>query len=494
MKNLEQLISRYLDQELTLQEEEALRHLLDSSAEARETLQQMEALRVIARRLPGLTQPSIAVENELFQKLFIEESEEVEETNRRPVPSPLLYRIADIARRRVGTLVPALTLLVAVGVSLWAFIANTNSDGPQIAAVTENIGTSNPIASSIAPITSSSQTVRPSEHPESLTETVNAASSATSVSIAQHSAYTNHVQPENFHPNSSAENIDVSSNDDTHINTATAQSNLAAVSTPQETDVRSAEAQWPPVQLLESQEKRAEDNSTALARNKTSENETSVSEEIIFASRDSDTDAERNFYAYHQEPKNAIAASYRHGLSYIQGDSKEFSAQDFSIRVEGRFQERHRISLALGQSPLLIERTTTTLPTGIAADPDKQGPTIASERIEYSSRLIDEVWAGIGYGFAVVSSKSIRIEPGLSFGVGEESIRFGAELPIRYRLNNRFSIDLVASMSRVEPHDISQQDVDREYDQTFFLHVDEEERAAFTSLGAHIGLSIDIGR
>lgn len=489
MKNLEQLISRYLDQELTFQEEEALRHLLDSSPEARETLQQMEALRAMARRLPGLTQPSVAVENQLFQKLFIEEPEEIEETNRRPVPSPLLYRIADTARRRVGALVPALTVLVAVGVSLWAIIANTNGNGPQIAAVTENIGTPNSIASSITPSTSSLPTVESSEHSEDLTETVSAATSATPISTAQRSAYTNQVRPEDFHPKNSAEEVRASSNDDTHINTETAKHNLAATSTPQEADSRSAEAQWPPVQLFESQEKGAENNSTALAQNKAD-----ISEETIFASNSVDSETERTYYAYHQEPKNAIVASYRHGLSYIQGDSKEFSAQDFSIRVEGRFQERHRISLALGQSPLLIERTTTTLPTGIAADPDKQGPTIASERIEYSSRLTDEVWAGIGYGFAVVSSKSIRVEPGLSFGVGEESIRFGAELPIRYRLNNRFSVDLVASMSRVEPHDISQQDVDREYDQTFFLHVDEEERAAFTSLGAHIGLSIDIGR
>jgi hypothetical protein len=186
-----------------------------------------------------------------------------------------------------------------------------------------------------------------------------------------------------------------------------------------------------------------------------------------------------------------ISASYRHGLAYVEDGESDFTTQDFSLRVEGRFNNRHRISLAVGQSPLLVERTSHTLPTGV----DEKGPSTASaERVEHFSQLTDEVWAGVGYGYAVVATKRIRLEPGLNFGVGERSLRFSAELPVRYRLNDRFSLDLVASVSRVQPHDQVSHGVDRQYDRKSFLHVAEEQHPVFTTVGASIGLSFDIGQ
>lgn len=480
MTHLEQLISRYLDHELTAQETTDLHHLLDTSAEARQILRQMEELRSAARRLPGLSQPSPALESALFQQLFAEESEESKAAVVLPSSGTVL---GNLSRRISRTLVPALVVLVAAGAGLWALLAGNQGENAPIAAAT-TIVQSAPEAAPSTRTTSPGLSGPLSETPENLPR-------VSAAETGQHSGFASRKNPVQQVSQSASQTISTSSTTTPVIEKqASGTDNPAFASTiEKKTNGAAAEidsgiheqAQWPPSTLLARQEETLLDNTAALAdaREDNSAEQPPLRSLLHHARKDD---------------RNVVTASYRHGLSYVQGGREELAAQDFNIRVEGHFHERHRLSLAVGQSPLLIERTTTTLPTGVAVDPDEKSPRTASEQVEHSSRLADEVWAGIGYGFAVISASNFRVEPGLSFGVGEESIRYGAELPIRYRLNDRFSIDLVASLSRVEPHDASPQDVERAYNQPFFLHVDEDERPSFTTIGAHIGLSLDIGR
>ena len=471
MTHLEQLISRYLDLELTAQEETDLQHLLDTSAEARQILRQMEDLRGVARRLPGLSQPSPALENTLFQQLFAEESEE----HRRAVPLPSSNTgLAGISRRISRALVPAVVALIAAGAGLWALLADGQSaESPRAAAVSDAVqhtpGTE-PLVAGILP-------VQPQQRSEATEEEHPSASAAHERQTGRNRVSTAAAQPVVNSRNSgrsalqnTPENAEPTAAPETNGNTSvTTDSGIQS------------NAQWPPSTLLAYTEETPVKNITVDQDKAQTEEQNALQTPSVL-------------HHPRRNEKNVVTASYRHGLAYVQGGRQELSGQDFNIRVEGHFHDRHRLSLAIGQSPLLIERTTTTLPTGVAVDPDEKSPRTASEQVEHSSRLSDEVWAGIGYGFAVISTGSFRVEPGLNFGVGEESIRYGAELPIRYRLNDRFSIDVIASLSRVEPHDVAPQDVERAYNQPFFLHVDEDERPSFTTIGAHIGLSLDIGR
>lgn len=72
MKHLEQTIARFLDGEMSTDEEIRFRRELRSSVDARELLREMTLLRREARRLPILHAPSAQTETELFERLAVE--------------------------------------------------------------------------------------------------------------------------------------------------------------------------------------------------------------------------------------------------------------------------------------------------------------------------------------------------------------------------------------------------------------------------------------
>lgn len=72
MKNLEQLVARFLDGEMSTEEESRFRQHLLTSAQARERVREMALLRREARRLPLLHAPSAKTEAALFHRLAVE--------------------------------------------------------------------------------------------------------------------------------------------------------------------------------------------------------------------------------------------------------------------------------------------------------------------------------------------------------------------------------------------------------------------------------------
>ena len=69
MTEIERLISRHLDGELTPLEETRLRKLLVESPDARALLREMTVLARAARRTPGLHVPGAGMESRLFERL-----------------------------------------------------------------------------------------------------------------------------------------------------------------------------------------------------------------------------------------------------------------------------------------------------------------------------------------------------------------------------------------------------------------------------------------
>lgn len=479
-----------MDRELSPEEEGTFHRILSESAEARRLLREMESIRSAARRVPALTVPPPQVESSLFQQLFAEETELQEEedsVDRKPVP--LFARISATARR--SGMFAAATLLVGfIGWGTFRIAGNADvaageavaaavvpsGPAPQGAAGTEPEAAAN--TSTVTGINAgrTQSEVRKREEKKETIGLRNVAATRTSGS-----------SPSSLRREESASKPEIEAAEE-----APGRSLPFALNDPASVTAMPEVDSWPP-RSLNLQTLAAPEND-ALA---TSERNAEMRSQEF---SDPDVAPVRSPLTYavapsRKEESQTISASYRHGLSYLEKSGSEFTTQDFSLRVEGRFDNRHRLSLAVGQSPLLVERTARTMPTGIALNPDGKGPAItSSEQVEHFSRVADEVWAGIGYGYALVAAERVRLEPGINFGVGERSLRISAELPIRYRLTDRFSLDFVASVSRVQPHDQITRDVDREYDRASFLHVDEEQHPVFTSMGASIGLSFDLGR
>lgn len=484
-----------MDRELSPEEEGTFHRILSESAEARRLLREMESIRSAARRVPALTVPPPQVESRLFQQLFAEETEETEEqeqedsADRKPVP--LFARISATARRS-GMFAAAAMVVALIGWGSFRIAGNSDgAAGDAVAAAMAPSGTAarpsgaaeQKTANASAAARIDAGTARSEEiQTEEKNETIGRRSGATIGGAVAPRSSIHSIHREEIAPPAKVEAVEDAPNGTLPF----------AVTDPASETAMPEVDSWPPRSLNLQTLAAAENNALANSGRNADVQPQELSDPDVAPARSPLTYAAA---PSRKDESQTISASYRHGLSYLENSGSEFTTQDFSLRVEGRFDNRHRLSLAVGQSPLLVERTARTMPTGIAVNPDGKGPGISSaEQVEHFSRVADEVWAGIGYGYALVAAERLRLEPGINFGVGERSLRISAELPIRYRLTDRFSLDLVASVSRVQPHDQITRDVDREYDRDSFLHVDEEQHPVFTSVGASIGLSFDLGR
>lgn len=430
----------------------------------------MEAIRSAARRIPTLTMPTPQVEAALFQQLFAEESDVVEQeaetTQRNAIP--LFSRISATARRRSGVFATALLLATLLGGGgFW--IANQSGTNAGNSPIADAGAT--PAQAIVGAGASAPTSLNTDAEPFTAEEREGITTLSRTEEVGGHK-HTTRIKEEAQKPEYQLPDVQKGAPE--------------PVSPPYALNAQDGSLEsesWPPssLNLLADNSGKTVESNGREAQSAPANNPAAASVSPVYAALP------------HKRDEQTISASYRHGLAYVENDESQFTAQDFSLRVEGRFDNRHRLSLAVGQSPLLVERTARTLSTGIAMD-GKGASIAAAERVEHFSRISEEVWAGVGYGYALIAGKQIRVEPGVNVGVGERSLRFSAELPIRYRLSERLSLDLVASVSRVQPHDQITRDVEREYDRTSFLHVDEEQHPVFTTMGASIGVSFDIGQ
>ncbi len=443
MKDLENTILRYLDGEMTPAEELRFREQLQGSPEAREMLREFQEIRSVARLFPSLTPPTPEVEGLLFQRLFQEET--VEEKERAVLP--LLHRLGASVRSRAGMLVPALLLLLATGTGLLFVL--TGPDQP----VSGNGTIAGAIQAPTLPLSSSRE-----QHPDGQTDIASAplppesnSIRQTGPSVEQSASAAGPAEPVLPEAERFIEDEELPSGK-------------------QSTDIPYASAN-----TLDKDADVAETNPQPEE-----EDVTSAVERTSIPSLLADIPPPPELSSPNRSERR-LQASYRHGVAASVLENDVLAAQDLSIRIEGHFAGQHRVSLAVGQSPLLVWEREMKV-TNIE---DEKGSRTASISYNRSTRFESEMWAGVGYGYALLDEDRIHVEAGVSAGIGEHSFRYGVELPVGIDLNEKLALNVVPFLSRIAPYDQQVQEVNRTV---------EEQTLDFTTFGAQVGLSFSIGK
>ena len=458
MNDLEHRINQYLDGELSPTELDEFRELLDSSEETRRLLGSMQLIRSAARSFPTLSIPDPALESALFQELFAEEDwasvqVEEEEGRRRAGVIPLfrsgIEGIAAFGPGRAALVLPALLLLILVGER---FIS---SDSP--ADTTEAIASVTP-----------QENVPAVEAPPGV-----AASTSTSSLVENLSPVGSEPGLRNF----SASEIRNDQPQDMPIE----ENGIGGIEQ-KDNDVV-APHEEPPSDISPSIP--YADNSSS--RNNAPDN--APEENPRFDEWDFDRPESDNSHG-----TSFLSASYRHGVATFFGERESIlaSGQDLNLRIDGQVAERHRLSVVVGSSPVLVAERTYTIHTSVS--PDEKGPgtpTTASVTSEESNRVDGEVWAGVGYGYTVFEGNGFRVEAGVNAGLGEQSARYGLEIPTRINVTDRIGVELVPYITRILPRD--QEIRDSEVTPERFDQFGEEWTPNSTSIGAQIGLSFSFG-
>ena len=464
MNDLEHRISQYLDGELSPSELAEFRELLDSSEEARRMLGSMELIRSAARSFPILSAPDPALESALFQELFAEGDwtpRQVEEEDRRrggliPLLRSGIGGISAIGIGRTALALPVLLLLILVGER---FVNGSN--------------------------------VVPTER----TETVAAVTPQKDRAIAgQKSRIIRGI--ENGATPVEAADIRRTGTGAERSNAGTAAKQTVQpqfITTPENRPgpvERKDDVQGTPERMPENlPDDRPSENAFAQDDDRSPQDPRDIPPSLFdgndFDRPDSDDPASSSF----------LSASYRHGVATFFGERESVlaSGQDMNLRIDGQLAERHRVSVVVGSSPVLVaERTYTLLSSTGPGDPKGPGtPTTASIRTEESNRVDDEVWAGVGYGYTIFEGNGFRVEAGVNAGLGEQSTRYGLELPARISVTDRIGVEVVPYITRIVPRD--QEIRDSEISGENFEQFGEEWTPNSTSVGAQIGLSFSFG-
>ena len=448
MKELEQNILRYLDGNMSPGEEAAFQEKLRESSEAREMLFQFEQIRSAARLFPSLSQPAADVESLLFQRLF--EEEEIEEEEERS-PLPFLYRLSSTIRSS-AVLVPALLLLLATGTGLLVM-----QNSPE-ETISRNEGV-------VAAVEGMSPVVTPVETDNNGKNTLLRSESATEALA---------LRPQRSAPRA--------------VVTRSAQDKVSPsreIITPQNSDPKPQEETFTPPKVEDTptyppyaviSPSSPQTDRTESARQDVLEESSQTPNPSLLAEVPVPLP-----YPATKRSGRSLTASYRHGMAASVLEDEVMTAQDMSLRIEGHLGKQHRLTLAVGQSPLLVWEQKTE----ITVSQNEKGARTASVSYNQSNRFDKELWAGVGYGYAVVDDKLVRLEAGVNAGFGEESFRYGLELPASLNLTDNLSLNVVPFISRVAPYDQQIHEV---------KELEEEQRLDFTTFGAQVGIAFSIGK
>jgi hypothetical protein len=187
-----------------------------------------------------------------------------------------------------------------------------------------------------------------------------------------------------------------------------------------------------------------------------------------------------------------LSASYRHGFSAVADydyGKDIVAAQEMSVSIEGRIAQDHILSLSVGQRGVLRNSRTYRRATS-SNGKEKSGPSTSSSLSREESELAPELWAGIGYDYAVARIGNVEIEAGAQVGVGEKSMRYGVELPASVAVTDNISAEVVPFMARITPYNQSIHTAELSDPSTF----GEERTPAVTTFGAHLGITVRINR
>jgi hypothetical protein len=192
-----------------------------------------------------------------------------------------------------------------------------------------------------------------------------------------------------------------------------------------------------------------------------------------------------------------FAAAVRSGGSYLDRGNGA-TATEMRLRVDARLGENHRLSLLAGRSASLNETRAqgTNIFVSRPMRPDEDLTTrLASMKpvMPYEMAVQQEFWGGVGYSYSVQTPlKSVRVGVGASAGMGEQSWRFGVELPLSVRMSKVVSVEIAPSASRIIPRDRSVSRFTIENSPDGILYEAESERPVFTSMGVEVGIRVDI--
>jgi hypothetical protein len=199
-----------------------------------------------------------------------------------------------------------------------------------------------------------------------------------------------------------------------------------------------------------------------------------------------------------------LAASFRPGVAMIERRERAI-ARDVSLQLGMELKGGHQLSLIVGTSPSITEtrheNTFEPLSSPAFASTPNEDVRTESEVTphhqsiplpEYELRLRNEAWVGVGYSYSVTPVKGMSVGIGVNAGASASAWRVGGELPVRYAVMKNIAIEGAVSVSGLNPrnHDVERFVVTDSPDH--FLYRASIERPSFVSYGVQLGIRVDL--
>jgi hypothetical protein len=445
VSELEAIISRYLDGELSPAELVKLRRELASNPDALAVYREMTAIRRAARRAPTLRRPSASTEHHLFQRLHRE--------GLHALPTPAEQTVGRVTaeselsgRRRYVAVAASFLLIALVGIaSLLSLRPDGMSSTPTAATIT-NAPASAPVASGIAPQTTPNTSSIPSAAASALGRRAGRSVSARAA-VRRHSNDAALASNATHSPAVILDPVDTATPPSVYRDTTTPRSNpFAAV------DTKSMEPPSVPAMLPVP--------STSA----------------------------------HREP--LLTAGIRFGASYIDRES-ETAAEELIAGLDVNLGDGHRIAFLGGRSAAVTEQRTenthavparTAVAGGKGSD---EGLLQVNESpAPHDVEIQKEWWAGVGYNYTWRVSNIVEIGAGVRGGVGARSLRAGAEGTLRLKATERIAIELIPSATHVVPHTQARSEYSIESASDGYLYEATSENTSFSTYGLSVGIRI----
>lgn len=203
-----------------------------------------------------------------------------------------------------------------------------------------------------------------------------------------------------------------------------------------------------------------------------------------------------------QETDGTLSVSASSGIAYLLKGAGT-TRQETTIKVTLAFNN-HSFSIVGGYSPKLrevddalamasaLQPSSTTSSTDYTESVNTGGLQRESKSIVATQQIPEsaEPWLGIGYNYGVALHRAVEIVPGIVAGAGTTSWRVGAELPMRYHVTKKVSLELVAAANYVRPYPQQGSGFDFTDDANRYHYYETSEQAAFTAVGARLGVVV----
>lgn len=194
-------------------------------------------------------------------------------------------------------------------------------------------------------------------------------------------------------------------------------------------------------------------------------------------------------------------ASIRGGVASV-GSSKE-RAQELNMRIAMQVDGGHQIALLVGSGPAVAEtrHENTGIGMSVPAPPPPPGGrpigrVMPREDVlplpNYEFTLRSEAWFGLGYNYSIAMTDDLSLEPGLRAGVGSTTWRMGVELPLRYRMNESMSMECALSATRVQPRDGTPDRFTQLNESDHFIYEGSMLQPSFNSVAFQLGVRVDL--